>query len=357
MTPSSTRSCSTGTPSFCEADCMRSRRAWAEALRSGFAPEKMPVLPEAPPWLQVRAVSPMTTSTLSTATSSSSATIWAIAISSDWPMSILPKKAVARPSGVIATQESSLVGRRGGLPPGWARALPMKAGPAAETTSAPEAFRNSRRESGKSTREFIVVSSGHLRLSALDRAQDGDVRPAAALEARERFAQLRVARLRVLVQVGRRGHDPAVDAVAALRHLLLYVGGLQRVRLLRRAQAFQRRYLLALHRRERHHAGAHRFSVQVHGARAALREPAAEVRIAHLEIVAQSVEERHARVAIDRHRLAVDGEFDACHEASFCGCAALLESGRSICETSLAPVQCRRNAMAAIAAVVRYAVA
>src|SRR6266851_625736 len=38
------------------------------------------------------------------------------------------------------------------------------------------------------------------------------------------------------------------------------------------------------------------------------------------------------------------------------GCAALLESGRSICETSLDPEQCRRNAMAAFAAVVRYAV-
>jgi len=37
-------------------------------LRKGFAPENMPVLPEAPPWLQVRAVSPMTTSTLSTFT-------------------------------------------------------------------------------------------------------------------------------------------------------------------------------------------------------------------------------------------------------------------------------------------------
>ena len=35
-------------------------------------------------------------------------------------------------------------------------------------------------------------------------------------------------------------HDPAVDAVAALRHLLLDVGGLQRMRLLRRAEAGQR---------------------------------------------------------------------------------------------------------------------
>src|ERR1700704_4613916 len=211
-------------------------------------------------------------------------------------MSILPKKAVTRPSGRIATQESSSVGTSGGLPPAdWASTSPMKIGPAAETISAPEAFRNSRRES---MRSFMVVSSGHLRLSALDRAQDGDVRPAAAFQPCERFAQLGVARLWVLVQVGRRGHDPAVDAVAALRHLLLDVGGLQRMRLLRRAQALQRGHFFPRYRRERHHAGAYRLPVQMHGARAALSKAAAEVRIAHLEIVAQGVEERHVRVGV-----------------------------------------------------------
>src|SRR6267378_7169005 len=136
-------------------------------------------------------------------------------------MSILPKKAVTRPSGRIATQESSSVGRSGGLPPlDWARASPMKAGPADETMSAPDAFRNSRRESGRAVRVFMIVSSRHLRLSALDRAQDGNVRPTAALESGESFPDLGVGRFRLLFQERRRGHDPAVDAVAALRHLL-----------------------------------------------------------------------------------------------------------------------------------------
>ena len=40
------------------------RRASAAALRSAMPPHWMPVLPEAPPWLQVKAVSPMTTLTL-----------------------------------------------------------------------------------------------------------------------------------------------------------------------------------------------------------------------------------------------------------------------------------------------------
>src|SRR5258706_12227225 len=181
------------------------------------------------------------------------------------------------------------------------------------------------------------------------------MRRAAALEPGKRVPDLGVGRLRLLFQERRRGHDPAVDAVAALRHLLFDVCGLQRMRLFRRAQALERGHLLSCHGRERHHAGGHRLAVQMHGARAALRESAAEVRIAHLEIVAQRVQERHARDGVDRHRSSVDGEFDACHEASF-GCAALLESGRSICESSLDPEQCRRNAMAAFAAVVRYAV-
>src|SRR6266446_4429115 len=224
----------------------------------------MPVLPEAPPWLQVSAVSPMTTSTLSTATSSSSATTCAMAMSSDWPMSILPKKAVTRPSAPIATQESSSVGTRAGLVEAeavCASASPTRAGPAAVTINAPEALRNSRRERGA----FMVVSSGHLRLSALDRAQDRDVRAAAAFQAGKRVAQLGVVRLGVLLEIGGGGHDPAVDAVAALRHLLLHVGGLQRMRFLRRAQALQRRDLLARDRGDRHDARAHGLAVEVHG--------------------------------------------------------------------------------------------
>src|SRR5256885_7935294 len=65
-------------------------------------------------------------------------------------MSILPKKAVTRPSGVIATQESSSVGTSGGFAPAavCASASPMKAGPAAVTIRAPDALRNSRRGRG-----------------------------------------------------------------------------------------------------------------------------------------------------------------------------------------------------------------
>src|SRR6516162_3064450 len=63
------------------------------------------------------------------------------------------------------------------------------------------------------------------------------MRAAAALEAGERLFDLRVGRLLGLIEERGRGHDPAVDAVAALRHLLLHVGPLDRMRLLGRAEA------------------------------------------------------------------------------------------------------------------------
>src|SRR5215831_9306278 len=79
--------------------------------------------------------------------------------------------------------------------------------------------------------------STHHRGGALDRAQDAHMRAAAALEAGERLSDLRVGRLLGLIEECGRRHDPAVDAVAALRHLLFHVGLLDRMGLLGRAKA------------------------------------------------------------------------------------------------------------------------
>ena len=49
-------------------------------------------------------------------------------------------------------------------------------------------------------------------------------------------------------------------------------------------------------------------AVHVHGAGAALREPAAEFRIVQADVVAQRVEQRHVRIGIDGVRLAVHVE-------------------------------------------------
>src|SRR5262245_165334 len=242
-------------------------------------------------------------------------------------MSILPKNAVTPPSGRTAIQESSSVGTSGGLPvaPAGACAIASSTndGAATATTNAPADFRNSRRDSERSMGAFITsLPSGHHALGALDRAQDRHMRAAATLQTCQRFAHLRVGRLRVLLEECGGGHDPAVHAVAALWHLLFDVSPLQRVRLLHRAEPLDGSDRLALHRGERHHTGAHRLAVEMHGTGTALREPAAEMGVVELEIVAQGVQERHVRLGVDRYRLAVDNELDGRHACSSWGDAS-----------------------------------
>src|SRR5215831_9023069 len=155
--------------------------------------------------------------------------------------------------------------------------------------------------------------STHHRSRALDRAQDAHMRAAAALEAAERLFDLRVGRLLGLIEECGCRHDPAVDAVAALRHLLLHIGLLDRMRLLGRAEAGEGDDLAAAYRRDRRHAGAHRLAVDVHGAGAALRQAAAEMRIVERELVAQRVEQRHVGIGVDRVDLAVHVEGHSGH--------------------------------------------
>src|SRR5262245_5925781 len=86
-----------------------------------------------------------------------------------WPMSILPKNAVTRPSGRIAIHESSSLGRRGGLPPmaavvemPWLIAVAMAPGMETLTTSEPEAFRKSRRVIGFMCPPYAVTLAARL---------------------------------------------------------------------------------------------------------------------------------------------------------------------------------------------------
>jgi hypothetical protein len=49
----------------------------------------------------------------------------------------------------------------------------------------------------------------------------------------------------------------------------------------------------------------------MHGAGAALRQPATEMRIVQSDIVAQGIEQRHVGIGIDRVRRAVDAQREA----------------------------------------------
>src|SRR5258708_5765225 len=88
----------------------------------------------------------------------------------------------------------------------------------------------------------MVVSLRGLR-SALDCTHDPDMRSAAAEIARQRVLDLVFGRVRVCIQQGLRLHDHAVDAVAALDRLLVDESLLQRMRMRRAAEAFQRGHL------------------------------------------------------------------------------------------------------------------
>ena len=130
------------------------------------------------------------------------------------------------------------------------------------------------------------------------------MRPAAALEAREPIADLLLGRVGRVAQQRRRRHDPAIEAVAALRRLLLNEGKLQFVRRRLGAQARERGNG-TLHFGERQLATAHGSTAEQHGARTALSETAPEARVAQLQIIAQRVEKWHGRIRIHLVSLAI----------------------------------------------------
>src|SRR5260221_7870994 len=143
------------------------------------------------------------------------------------------------------------------------------------------------------------------------------MRAAAAFETAERAADLGIAGMRIVGEERRRGHDPAIDAVAALRHLLVDIGLLYLMRLLRRAEPGEGGDLAAGRRRERRDAGADCGAVEMDRAGAALREAAAEMRVGEAEIAAEGVEQGHLGIGLDARRLAVELEGNAFRHGIF----------------------------------------
>ena len=147
-------SSSTGTDSRWAARSTRARRALAAARRSSEPPWKIVRFAAVSHWSGVVAVSPITISMRSKATSSSSAASWASAVRLPVPRSTLPQYTVTRLSGLIVSQESTAslatdlgVRRAWAF---WALAAPNMEKP---TTSAPLVLRNSLR----SKERFVVI--------------------------------------------------------------------------------------------------------------------------------------------------------------------------------------------------------
>src|SRR4029078_3389575 len=154
----------------------------------------------------------------------------------------------------IARKESTSV-RASGL------AAPCACAPADEPASAKLTMR-APEPSRASRREIWMFMCASLSRRALDGAHDARMGSAAAKVVGKRILDGCFGRLLVLGEESRRLHDHSVDAVAALRGLLVDKGLLHPVRFFRRAKAFQRDNLLVhIDRRKRRDACAARARV------------------------------------------------------------------------------------------------
>src|SRR6187431_2468239 len=96
------------------------------------------------------------------------------------------------------------------------------------------------------------------------------VRGAPAQHGCHRLLNLRVRRVRCPIAKGLRGHDDAVDAEPALHGLFVDEGLLERVRIFRRPEAFERRDLGGSKGAEGGDTRPYRTTADVDGARSAL---------------------------------------------------------------------------------------
>ena len=209
MTPSVTLSMSAATPSFLAASSneqgahLGARHAQrGAALLDRLAAGGLPLVGRA-------AVSPEIIVTRASGTSSSSAAIWASAVTMPWPSSTLPVNTVTLPSALMRSQASSvrlvcrLPGSRGG-------------------SCAEHDFWNEAEREDDATEPGDEVAARQVRrvhgqilpvcrAARSTRADDPVVGAAAAEIAGERRAHVRLLRLRVAIeQVGRR-HDHAAE--------------------------------------------------------------------------------------------------------------------------------------------------
>src|SRR2546429_7668209 len=152
----------------------------------------------------------------------------------------------------------------------------------------------------------------------LDRLHDVHVAGAAAEIAGDGLTDLELARVRIRGQKCRRGDHHPGGAEAALEAVLLVESLLYGVELAILLEAFDRRdaHPIRLHRE--HGARLHRPFVQQHGAGAAVRGVAADMRAGHAEVLTEEVDEERARLDLDVVGLTVDGHVDL--HASRAGC-------------------------------------
>ena len=133
---------------------------------------------------------------------------------------------------------------------------------------------------------------------------------AAAQIARHRAIDVFVGRFAIDAQQGSRRHDLAGLAVAALRNLMFDPRRLHGVHRLRRPQPLDRGDVAA-DIADLQRAGPHRLAIDMHGAGATHRDPAAIFRAGDAKLVAQDPKQGHVGLDIQPVGLAVDLQFHA----------------------------------------------
>ena len=202
----------------------------------------------------------------------------------------------------------------------------------------------------------FMVTPPHLFAGPHDGGDNPVVGTAAAEMTGQRLADIGVGRTRFLIQQFLGLHDHAVDAIAALRGLLVDEGLLQRMRLLDGAERLDGGDLGIAERADRGDAGARRLAVDQHRAGAALRQPTAELRPGEEQIVPQHVEQR--RIGFGRRAVActIDFETDGhdrglslWQELRGAYCALFLFRLRAIVPRGAAPVEVEKSAPGGLA--------
>src|SRR5258707_3556879 len=142
-----------------------------------------------------------------------------------------------------------------------------------------------------------MARSSSLLGRALDRAQRSAMSTAATDQVLERVLDLRVGRVWIAVDELGGGEEPAVDAVAALVHLLFDPRGLDPVRLIGRAEPGERGDPGFGDCADGGEPRAHPVAAVLHVQGPDLAEPPAKARLVQLEAVPKAVTDRQSRAA------------------------------------------------------------
>src|SRR5262245_7236631 len=292
------------------AACLSISRAAAPPCRTYWCDMRMPRLPpvDISPHTRLRATFwpgvGYSVVTFDQSHSSSSATSWASPVSVPWPISERAMRMTTVSSGRITTQalisgEPSCARMTCGPPKGMSR-------PSANPPPKEAALTTKLRRSICATL-FMAASSSRVRGSGVDRRAYLLV-GAAAADIRDVGIDVGIGRFRLVLEERRHRHDHPGLAIAALRHVVVEPGLLHLVQHAVLRQSLDRGDLPAGDRAQWHRARAHRHTIDMDGAGAALGDATAVLGAGQAHSIPQHPQERGGGIDIDLMCLSIDGE-------------------------------------------------